>query len=114
MNVTIEIPDRIAAALSSKGADVPRRVLEMLAVDGYRNGELSRGQVSEMLALSFYETEAFLHQHKVERVADEREQIASILKERAKGPFVAFDPSDETFFNEIREESERMLQAEKD
>lgn len=79
MNVTIEIPDHIASALSSKDADVPRRVLEMLAVDGYRTGELSRGQVSEMLALSFYETEELLHKHNVERgptVAEYEEDAA--------------------------------------
>jgi hypothetical protein len=35
----------------------------MFALEGYRAGELSRGQVSEMLGLGFYETEGFLKAH---------------------------------------------------
>ncbi|MFT5405271.1 MAG: hypothetical protein ACI9DF_004118 [Verrucomicrobiales bacterium] len=45
-------------------------------------------------------------------LADEKDEIASTLKERAQGPFVPFDPEDEAFFNEVCEESEKMLQAE--
>jgi predicted HTH domain antitoxin len=37
--------------------------LEMLALEGYRAGELSRGQVSEMLDLESNETERFLKEH---------------------------------------------------
>lgn len=82
MNITIEIPERIADALSSKGADVQRRVLEMLALDGYQTGDLSRGEVGEMLSLSFQETEEFLHQHRVERVTvAEYEQDAAALQQ---------------------------------
>ena len=40
-----------------------RRALEMLALEGYREGELSRGQVSEMLDMGFHDTEQFLHDH---------------------------------------------------
>ena len=83
MNVTIEIPERIAQALAARGANVQRRVLEMLAIDGYRTGELSRGQVGEMLSLSFYETEELLHKHNVERgptVAEYEEDAARFQK----------------------------------
>jgi len=41
-----------------------RRGLEMFALEGYRAGELSRGQVSELLDLEFNETEQFLKEHK--------------------------------------------------
>ena len=51
MNVSIELPDS------------SRRILETLALDGYRNGDLSRGQVSEMLDLSFEESEQLLRKH---------------------------------------------------
>lgn len=37
--------------------------MEMFAVEGYRQGELSRGQVSQLLGLEFNETEAFLKAH---------------------------------------------------
>ncbi len=35
----------------------------MFALEGYRSGELSRGQVSELLGQSYYETEDFLKRH---------------------------------------------------
>lgn len=63
MLVSVEIPDSIAHSLQLDGPDSSRRALEMFALEGYRAGELSRGQVSEMLALGFYETEGFLKAH---------------------------------------------------
>jgi len=36
----------------------------MFALEGYRAGELSRGQMSELLGLEFNETEGFLKEHK--------------------------------------------------
>jgi len=45
------------------GPEAQRRALVSLAVDGYRKHELSRGQVSELLALSFWETETLLKEH---------------------------------------------------
>jgi predicted HTH domain antitoxin len=41
-------------------ADIPRRIVEAVALEGYRAGRLSRGQVSHVLGLTFAETEAFL------------------------------------------------------
>ncbi len=38
---------------------MPRRVLEAVAVEGYRSGVLTRGQVRRLLQLSWWETEAF-------------------------------------------------------
>lgn len=34
-----------------------------MAVEGYRSEQLSRGQVSELLGLNFWETEALLKEH---------------------------------------------------
>ncbi len=39
------------------------RALEMFAAEGYRAGELSRGQVSELLDLELNETMQFLEEH---------------------------------------------------
>ncbi|HWB03112.1 MAG TPA: UPF0175 family protein [Verrucomicrobiales bacterium] len=63
MTLTVEIPDQFTLPLSLNGPQPERRALEMLALEGYREGILSRGQLSEMLALSFFETESFLHRH---------------------------------------------------
>ncbi len=63
MTLTLEIPDAFTRPLRLDGEHGRRRALEMLALEGYREGSLSRGQVSEMLGWSFFETEEFLHEH---------------------------------------------------
>ena len=60
MNVAIELPEDILHQLETEWRDVPRRVLEAIAVEGYRSGALTQGQVGQMLDLSWHETEAFL------------------------------------------------------
>ncbi len=66
MLLSLEIPDLIAHSLRLDGSSSGQRALEMLALEGYREGKLSRGQVSEMLDLEFNETEQFLSQHDVD------------------------------------------------
>jgi predicted HTH domain antitoxin len=65
MEVTLRIPDDIAQRLFAQGADVSRRALEALALEGYRDRTLTLYQVSEILGLSRVETEDFLGQHHV-------------------------------------------------
>ena len=60
MILSVELPDSVARQMHLDGAQGNRRALERLAVDGYRAGELSRGQVSELLGLEFNETERLL------------------------------------------------------
>lgn len=60
MNVAIELPEDIARRLETEWPDLPRRALEALAVEGYRAGLLTRGEVQRLLNLSWHETEAFL------------------------------------------------------
>jgi Uncharacterised protein family (UPF0175) len=60
MIFSMEVPDQIARSLHLDGPQPNRRALEMLALEGYRTGDLSRGQVGALLGLSFYETEEFL------------------------------------------------------
>lgn len=62
MQVTIEIPDDVAAQLKQQSGSISREMLEAFAVEGYRTEKLSRGQVSELLGLNFWETEEFLRQ----------------------------------------------------
>jgi predicted HTH domain antitoxin len=63
--VTLHIPDEIAKRLSAAGADVSRRALEAIALEGYREQALTLYQVSELLGLSRVETEDFLGRHHV-------------------------------------------------
>lgn len=63
MLVSVNVPDQIAAQLHLDGEAGQRRALEMFALAGYSAGELSRGQVSELLDLELNETMAFLKEH---------------------------------------------------
>ncbi|MFN0172463.1 MAG: UPF0175 family protein [Bryobacteraceae bacterium] len=63
MNVSINLPEEIAQQLQASWKDMPRRALEAIALEGYRSGALTRDQVGRLLALSFWESEAFLKQH---------------------------------------------------
>ncbi len=60
MLIAVEVPDPIAHSLRLDGPQSGRRALEMLALEGYRTGELSHGQVGGMLGMGFHETEKFL------------------------------------------------------
>lgn len=63
MQFTVEIPDPIAEQIAQAGGDARKKLLEAFAVEEYRNERLSRGQVSELLGLNFWETEKFLKDH---------------------------------------------------
>lgn len=65
MLLTIEQPDEIARGLLAKsGTDLPRTVLEMIALEGYRSGELTHAEVGRLVGLeSRFEVEAFLKRH---------------------------------------------------
>ena len=60
MQIALELPEDIAKRLEAVWHDVSRGTLEAVAVEGYREGALTRGQVGRLLGLSFWETEAFL------------------------------------------------------
>lgn len=61
MQITIEIPEDLGNLLEVKWGNLSERTLESLAVEGYRSGILTRGQVRQLLNFSsFYEVEQFL------------------------------------------------------
>lgn len=62
MQLTLDIPDDLAAALrAAHGDDLARAVLERLAVDGYQAGRLSAYQVQQLLGFGGrFETQAWL------------------------------------------------------
>ena len=64
MIFSVEVPDTFAKPLHLDGPQPDRRALEALALDGYRSGELSRGQVSELLDLEANATMEFLKEHR--------------------------------------------------
>lgn len=60
--IAVELPEGIAKQLESAWHDVSRGALEAVALEGYRDGSLTRDQVGQLLGLSLWETEAFLKQ----------------------------------------------------
>jgi predicted HTH domain antitoxin len=66
VTVNLEVPKEIERQLIQEwNGELPQKIVEAIAVLSFREGKLSRGQISEMLNLSFHETEAFL----IERAA---------------------------------------------
>ena len=85
MKVDIQIPEKIGQQLQREWHDVPRRALEAIAIGAYRSGALSREQVGDLLSLTFWETEAFLKEHRVyldygiEDLEDDRATLKRLL-----------------------------------
>ena len=69
--IAVDLPEDIAKQLESAWRDVSRGALEAIALEGYRDGTLSREQVGRILALSFWETEAFLKERQAYLAYDE-------------------------------------------
>jgi predicted HTH domain antitoxin len=66
MVLKIDLPDDVTRSLEKRWGDVPRHVIETLAIDGYRDGTLSHYQVQSMLGFeSRFETDAFLREHRI-------------------------------------------------
>jgi hypothetical protein len=63
MQVTIDLPDDISAALEGRWSDLPRQALEALAVEGYRTGALTEGQVRRLETR--FQVHALLKDHRV-------------------------------------------------
>jgi predicted HTH domain antitoxin len=84
MSVTISLPIRIQQHLESGwGDDLPRKAKEALAVEGYRSGLLSVGEVAEMLELSINEADGFLKERGVAGIEslDEIDADSATLEE---------------------------------
>jgi predicted HTH domain antitoxin len=63
MTLVLDLPDSWESLLGLDSGDAANRARQMLVLEGYREGRLSRGQVSEMLGLGFHETESLLATH---------------------------------------------------
>jgi hypothetical protein len=85
MNVTVRIPDDLAARLVAKGGDLERRALEALALAEYQAGHLTRPELQRMLGLETQaELDGFLRTHGTNEgtTVTEREQQGDALVAR--------------------------------
>ena len=65
ITVTMEIPEELAAAVTSGGRDLPHAALEALAVEAYRARRLSDSQFRRLLGLSRWEADGVLKEYGV-------------------------------------------------
>jgi len=66
MQVTLDIPDDLAAQLTAAGRDPSRAALEALAVEGYRTQRLTEAEVKRMLGYGTrMQVHALLKEHNV-------------------------------------------------
>jgi predicted HTH domain antitoxin len=63
MTAAVDIPDDLERRQREGWKDVPRKVLEAIAVEAYRSGALTGAEVQRLLGLSSrWDLEAFLRQ----------------------------------------------------
>jgi hypothetical protein len=83
MQIVIELPDDIANRLQLNPANIPHRILELIAADNYRQGCIGAAEVRRMLNLSSrWETYAFLKREKADlpyTVEDLDQDVHSIM-----------------------------------
>ena len=66
MNVTVHIPDELAARLAAEGGNLERRALEGFALAEYQAGRLTVSELCQLLGISTrYELDGFLKAHGV-------------------------------------------------
>jgi len=66
MNLTVQIPDDLARRLAATGGDLSRRALEAFAVEEYKLGHLTTGELRRLLGLATrYELDGILKRHLV-------------------------------------------------
>lgn len=63
MTLILELPDAWKQLLGLDNADAAGRAREMLVIESYREGKISRGQAAEMLGLGFHEAEALFKRY---------------------------------------------------
>jgi len=91
MEVTIHIPDDVAASIQVGDQDLARRFLEAYAVESYKSGELTAHQVGQMLGFeTLFEIDAFLKAHAAyieysdEETAMQRKALLDVLSALSK------------------------------
>jgi hypothetical protein len=87
MVLKIDLPDDVTRSLENRWGDLPRHVVETLAIEGYRDGALSHYQVQSMLGFrSRFEVDAFLREHQVPVAYDVRDLEQDVEALRGLNP----------------------------
>ena len=66
MDVIVHIPDDLASRFSAAASDLSRRALELLALEEYKSGHITKAVLRRLLGVtSRYELDGFLKAHEV-------------------------------------------------
>jgi len=66
MEVAVQLPDPLVQRLQAQGGDLPRRVLESVVLEGFREHLLTTEELRQFLGFeSKFEVHAFLKAHDV-------------------------------------------------
>jgi len=87
MQITLEVPEELAAFLAGSGHDLSRAALEAMGLEAYRQRRLSGYQLRTLLGIpSRFELDAFLKEHKVYdyTIEDFEKDLATIREVREK------------------------------
>jgi predicted HTH domain antitoxin len=93
MEVTLHIPDDLAAQIISTGKESSRAALEALALEGYRTEQMSEAEIRQLLGFEtrmevhefLKEHGAFLH-YSLEDAAKDRETALRVRVKRQQTP----------------------------
>jgi predicted HTH domain antitoxin len=67
MQLTLELPEELSAALAADGGDLSRAALEAIALEAYRERKISTAQLRRLLGYQTrMEVDGFLKEHGVE------------------------------------------------
>lgn len=87
MQITVEIPDELKAALAAPGQDLSRSALEAIGLEAYRQRRISGYQLRTLLGIpSRFDLDAFLKEHEVYdyTIEDFEKDLATINASREK------------------------------
>jgi hypothetical protein len=86
MQISVEIPDELAASLAPSGQDPSRAALEALGLEAYRQRRISAYQLRRLLGIrSRWDLDAFLKERRVESyTAEDFDKDWAIIQESRK------------------------------
>jgi hypothetical protein len=88
MQISVEIPDELKAALAAPGQDLSRSALEAIGLEAYRQRRISGYQLRTLLGIpTRFELDALLKEHQVEKytVEDFDHDLEAIRRFEQKG-----------------------------
>jgi hypothetical protein len=90
MQITLDLPDDVAALLAPAGQDLARAALEAFGLEAYRQRRISGYQLRRLLGIaSRYQLDGFLKEHQVEKyTAEDFEHDWATIQQSPKKPKV--------------------------